>query len=123
MAAKGTSSFLELKSTASVAEAVALMHRKKSGCVIVSFDGSYGLFTERDYLSRVAVYDEFEPAEIKLGDVCTPSNQMKSVAPANRATDCLALMVGGNFRHVPVIEKKQLVGLISMPDITRFFLH
>jgi len=121
MAAKGSQGFVEVGADASVADAVSRMQQAKAGSLVVAFDGSFGLFTERDYLTKVAVYDEVAASDIPISDVCTTA--VTSVAPTARVTDCLALMLGGGFRHLPVTENKVPIGVISMRDITQFFLQ
>jgi CBS domain-containing protein len=107
----------------SVADAVEKMRDVHSGSLIVSDGGSgYGIFTERDYLSKVAVYDEFEPSAIQLSEVSTPGLLVKSVTTESRVTDCLSIMIAGGFRHLPVNDGGSIVGMVSMRDILNFFL-
>jgi len=122
MSGKGSKGCIEVAASASVADAVRKMQQAKAGSVLVSFDGSFGLFTERDYLTKVAVYDEESAEDILLGDVCTRAEVIRSVSADSPVTECLSLMLAGGFRHVPVTDKKKPVGVISMRDVTRFFL-
>ena len=124
MEAKGGSGFLELSSTQSVVEAVLLMRQSRAGSVIVHDDtNGFGILTERDYLTKAAVYDEESPRDVCVADIMTQRSHVKSVAPTGRIDDCLSLMVAGGFRHLPVVTPdKQVVGLISMQDILHYFL-
>lgn len=54
--------------------------------------------------------------------MATPSAVVKAVAPDARVTDCLSIMLAGGFRHLPVVENKEPVGMISMRDILNFFI-
>lgn len=122
MAGKGNIGCIELDGPCSVAQAVTLMRSSHAGSVLVKETEGFGLFTERDYLTKVCVYDEFEPQQIKISDVATDHTRIKSVAPTARVTDCLSVMLAGGFRHMPVVENKVPVGVISMRDVMQFFL-
>jgi len=123
MDAKGSGGCIELPASSMVADAVKLMQQTKAGSVLVSSGASsFGLFTERDFLTKVAVYDEVAPSALPISLVSTPSDVVKCVAPTARVTDCLSIMLAGGFRHLPVIDNKQPVGMISMRDILNFFL-
>lgn len=121
MDAKGSGGCIELPASSMVADAVKLMQQTKAGSVLVSSGASsFGLFTERDFLTKVAVYDEVAPSALPISLVSTPSDVVKCVAPTARVTDCLSIMLAGGFRHLPVIDNKQPVGMISMRDILNF---
>ena len=42
-----------------------------------------------------------------------------TVTPSNSLEECMAIMVHKHIRHLPVIEEKKLVGLISIGDIVK----
>eukprot|EP00967_Tisochrysis_lutea_P044255 scaffold53608_cov30-Tisochrysis_lutea.AAC.4 len=46
----------------------------------------------------------------------------QTVSASGRISDCLSLMVAGGFRHLPVVDKSEVVGVISMRDILHHFL-
>ena len=125
MDVKGQGGCLTLGETGSVSDAVGLMQQSKAGSLLITNPGSasrYGIFTERDYLTKVAVYGEQSPSEIRIAHVATPSVLVTSVSPESRVTDCLSVMLAGGFRHVPVVAKGEPVGMVSMRDILNFFL-
>ena len=44
------------------------------------------------------------------------------VTPDTKLDECLKIMSDKNFRHLPVMDKEQLVGLISISDIVKFIM-
>eukprot|EP00308_Calcidiscus_leptoporus_P004948 CAMPEP_0119353958 /NCGR_PEP_ID=MMETSP1334-20130426/3044_1 /TAXON_ID=127549 /ORGANISM="Calcidiscus leptoporus, Strain RCC1130" /LENGTH=283 /DNA_ID=CAMNT_0007367383 /DNA_START=159 /DNA_END=1010 /DNA_ORIENTATION=+ len=122
MAAKEGGFGTGVSSSASVGDAVKLMRDTRSGAALVSDGDSFGIMTERDFLTKVAVYDEADPNSIPISSIMTRSGSVKSVPPTGRVADCLSLMVAGGFRHLPVVQKSKLVGVISMQDILQHFL-
>jgi CBS domain-containing protein len=42
-----------------------------------------------------------------------------TVSPENSMEECMAIMVHKHIRHLPVLEKKQLIGVISIGDIVK----
>ena len=137
MAAQGGKGCVEVDEGAAVADAVTLMRSTRAGSVLVMGGGSYddeslvrlgghlaGIFTERDYLTKVAVYDDASAKELPVAAVMTPGDTVRSVPSSKPVADCLSLMVAGNFRHLPVIDNKDgaPIGVISMRDILQFLL-
>jgi CBS domain-containing protein len=41
------------------------------------------------------------------------------VDPGTTVEDCVVLMTEKNIRHLPVIEKKQLVGIVTVGDVLK----
>jgi len=99
---------------ATVGDAARLMREKHIGAVIVVENSQLaGIFTERDALFRV-VAEGRDVKNTRLADVMTRNPQtVKSDQPFSVA---LQMMYGGKFRHVPVIEDGQPVGMISARD-------
>lgn len=72
MDAKGTRGCSDMPTSGTVADAVEILRQTKAGSVLVTDGPGFSLFTERDYLTKVAVYDERAPAEIGILEVRRP---------------------------------------------------
>jgi CBS domain-containing protein len=105
---------LELPASASTREAARRMCERKVGAVLVTADGALpGIFTERDLMHRVIAAGR-DPDATRLGEVMTPDPD--TVDADDYAVDALALMSERGYRHLPVLEKGQLVGIVSRRD-------
>jgi CBS domain-containing protein len=94
-----------------VSEAARQMAKRKVGAVlVVDNEKLVGIFTERDAVFRVIAEDRDLHAT-RLSDVMTPSP--KTVGPDKSFGYALLLMHENGFRHVPVIDKGSLVGIVS----------
>ena len=98
-------------------EAARMMDTRKVGAAVVidpDNDG-VGILTERDILRSVAAGES--PDTEVAGDHCT---QDVVFAARNWTMEAAAAaMVRGGFRHLVVVEGKDVVGLLSMRDIVR----
>lgn len=97
-----------------IAEAALLMKEQRVGSLMV-VDGERlaGIFTERDALFRVLA-ESRNPQTTRLGEVMTVDPQ--TVHPDKPIGHALHMMYEGGFRHVPVVENGQPVGMISARD-------
>lgn len=104
--------------TTSVADAVAEMNRHRVGSVLV-LDGEelVGIFTERDVLRRV-VGAGVDPRQAVVADVMTPG--VITISPQATIEETMVLFTEKRCRHLPVCDHGQLVGTISIGDITRW---
>jgi len=85
------------------------------GAVPVLQDGVLvGVFSERDLMKRVVVAGR-HPATTLVGEVMT--DDPLTVGPQESLETCLALMRRHGFRHLPICEGKQLVGIVSLRDM------
>lgn len=108
-------------STASVAEAAALMAEHHIGCVVVADDGRLsGIFTERDLLTRV-VARRLDPQTTPVARVMSP--QPLVVDPTLALEEAMALISEKRIRHLPVLEDGRLVGLISIGDVNKWVVE
>lgn len=107
-----------LSADASVFDAVQLMVEHNIGSLVVLDDGEIaGIFTERDYLRRVAL-SERPPRLTPLREVMTA--HLVCVAPDASVQDCMAMMTQDRIRHLPVVHGKELVGVISIGDLVKY---
>lgn len=102
----------------SVADAVAEMNRQRVGSVLILDNGRLaGIFTERDVLRRV-VGAGIDPKQTRVADVMTPG--VITISPQVSIEETMVLFTEKRCRHLPVVEEGQLVGTISIGDVTRW---
>ena len=104
----------------SVFEAVALMAEKNIGAVMVLDSGKLcGIVTERDYARSVVLLDR-SSKDTTVAVIM--SKRIVFVKPEQTVTDCMALMTEKRFRHLPVLDDGNLIGVLSMPDLVQAVL-
>ena len=105
---------LHLPPTATVREAAREMRKRHVGAVlVVTADHLEGIFTERDVVNRV-VAEGLDPDRTQLNDVMTRNPD--TVGPNDTALEALRRMQDGGFRHLPVVDRGRLVGIVSRRD-------
>lgn len=105
---------VHLVAGATVREAARLMHQHNVGAVLVmKKERLEGIFTERDVVQRVISAGR-EPDETTLEEVMTRNPD--TIRPGATAMDALRLMQDGGYRHLPVADKGQVLGVISRRD-------
>ena len=98
-----------------VAETALLMRQCMIGAVIVVEEGRLsGIFTERDGLFRVIAQGR-DPQTTPLGEVMT--RDPETITADQPFGHALHMMYEGGFRHVPVVEGKVPVGMVSARDV------
>jgi CBS domain-containing protein len=95
-------------------EAARLMTERRVGAALV-FDGERlaGILTERDVLRAVAD----GRLETRAADAMTA--RPETVEPSESASHAATLMIHGGFRHLPVVERDAVVGIVSIRDLVR----
>ena len=75
-----------------------------------------GIFTERDIARRV-VAEGLDPKKTKVSAVMTKNLVcIDATASLSEVFDCMAR---GQFRHLPIREKGDVIGIISLTDLSR----
>ncbi len=102
---------------ATVFEAVAKMAENDIGSLIViEGEALIGIITERHYARNVVLKGKTSPAttvrEIMESHVTT-------IRPEQSVEDCMALMTDRRVRHLPVIEDKKIIGIVSIGDLVK----
>ncbi len=75
-----------------------------------------GIFSERDYARKI-ILDGKTSKLTPISAVMT--HDVICVDPDRTADECMALMTEKHVRHLPIIENKAVVGLISIGDVVR----
>lgn len=103
---------------ATVLEAARAMDAHNVGSLLVADgDKPVGIFSERDLMRRVVVSGK-DPAKVKVREVM--SRDVWVVEPDTRVKEAMAIMTERRCRHLPVVEKGKVVGLISIGDLVRW---
>ena len=104
-----------VQSEQSVFEAVEYMVAKSIGAVAVMEGGRMvGIFSERDLMKRV-VLKQLDTRVLPLRQVMTTN--LVIATPEESCTAALAKMQSHSIRHLAIVDKEQLVGIISLRDL------
>ena len=105
--------------SASVLEAARLMTARGIGGLMVrdANGGMAGIFTERDVLRRV-VNDGRDPQGTAVAEVMTAP--VLTVTPETTVDECRQLFTGRRIRHLPVVDRGELCGVVTSGDVLAF---
>jgi citrate synthase len=100
-----------------VADAAARMQDRSVGSVVVVVDGKrpVGILTERDIVRMTAAGPS--SAGQKVADLMTP--EPDCVHPGLSVHEAFASLDAHGYRHIPVVEGPDLVGIVSLRDLVR----
>jgi CBS domain-containing protein len=102
---------------AMVVEALQLMRDKRVRAVlVVSKDELAGIITQGDCAIKVLL-PGLDATKTRVQDVMTRDPMTVKLKDPLEA--CMGLMAARNFRHLPVIEDKRVVGVISIGDVVK----
>lgn len=107
-------------SNATVFEALQVMCEGNTGAVLVAEDEKIvGIFTERDYAREGEVKGR-TAKDTPVSDVMT--SQMVLIKPETTLEECADLMGKYHVRHLPVLEKERVVGIVSIRRLAEALL-
>ena len=101
-----------------IARAAEVLSSRRIGALVISVDGKVlqGLLSEHDVVRELG----------RRGAACLTEAvdrimtvRVSTCTRQDRADDILAAMTAGRFRHLPVIEAGEIVGLISIGDVVK----
>jgi CBS domain-containing protein len=103
---------------AHLADAVTALRRNKVGALVVSHDGTgvEGILSERDIINSLA---EHGAAALDLTVADTMSRNVITCRRGDAIADLAALMTERRIRHLPVVEDRHLVGIVSIGDVVK----
>lgn len=125
MKSKGKSadgSWLWCTTEDTVYDAVKSMTQHNVGALVVVKPGEEksiaGIITERDYLRKIIVQGRSSKST-KVGDIMTEENKLITVTPDTKVLRAMQLMTDNRIRHIPVIDDKGMIGMVSIGDVVR----
>ncbi|MGQ9662931.1 MAG: CBS domain-containing protein [Kiritimatiellia bacterium] len=98
--------------------ALQLMAEKEIGAIVVvdKKGEPVGMFSERDYARKVILKGRSSKTTLVKDLMSRP---VLFVRPDHTIEECMALMTEKRVRHLPVIEKSKLVGIVSIGDVVK----
>ena len=107
----------EIAPDARVFDALTLMAEREVGALVVTDGGRLaGIISERDYARKVILHGK-SSHDMQVRDIMTA--KVITVHPGQTIEECMALMTGKRFRHLPVIEGDRLIGVVSIGDLVK----
>jgi CBS domain-containing protein len=103
--------------TAPIRAALELMAEKDIGALLVMDDHDLvGIFSERDYAREVILKGK-SSHDTPVDNVMT--RDIHTISPAQHVQTAMTLMTEERIRHLPVIEKSKVIGVISIGDVVK----
>ena len=99
----------------SVMQALILMSEKNIGAIIIVDNNDFpiGIFSERDYARKIVLKGK-SSKDTLLDEVMT--KELITVTRDYKIDQCMEIMNEKRIRHLPVLENKKIVGIISIGD-------
>ena len=113
-----TASLLTTSAEATIGEAASAMASRGVGAVVVlEGDAIAAILTERDVMKAVAAGHDGNAA---VADWMT--RHPDTIEPEDTTDHAASLMIHGGFRHLPVVERGKVVGIVSIRDLMKVAL-
>ena len=104
--------------SATVYQAIEQMVENNCGSLLVMHDGDIaGIFTERDYLRKVALQGRTSH-DTAVQEVMT--SPVVVCEAGTEIDEALAMMTDRRIRHLPVVDDGKVVGVVSIGDLVKF---
>jgi CBS domain-containing protein len=102
---------------APVIEAVRLMAERGIGALpVVQGSELVGIVSERDYARKVILRGR-SSAETPVRDIM--STPVETISPDQAVHNCMQTMTDKRIRHLPVVDRGRLIGMISIGDLVK----
>jgi CBS domain-containing protein len=112
-----SNTIFSVRSTDSIADVLKIMRDFRVRAVLVIDDGALmGIVSQGDCAIKVLLPHN-NPAQVLVAKVMTPNPL--TVSLANSLEECMAIMVHKHIRHLPVLEKSNVIGVISVGDLVK----
>ena len=106
----------------SVRQALVVMSEKNIGAIIIVDNNDFpiGIFSERDYARKIILKGK-SSKDTLLDEVMT--KELITVTRDYKIDHCMEIMSEKRIRHLPVLENKKIVGIISIGDVLKIMME
>jgi CBS domain-containing protein len=104
-----------------VRDALQTMAEKDVGALVV-MDGDrlVGIVSERDYARKVVLAGRTS-RDTMVREVM--STHVLCASPERSVEECMALMTDKRVRHLPILEHKRVIGMVSIGDLVKAIIR
>ena len=108
----------KLKDGDSIATAATMLTEKKIGALLVEDDNAklIGIISERDIVGGMGPHGA-DLHDVRVSELMTPNPVC--CKPQDSILDAMAMMTDRHFRHLPVFDGEDLIGLVSLGDLVK----
>ncbi|MFN0040948.1 MAG: CBS domain-containing protein [Burkholderiales bacterium] len=111
---------VSVRPDSTVLDALRVMAEKEIGAVLVlEGDRLAGILSERDYARKV-VLEGKSSKDTPVSEIMT--SKLVCIQPDQSVEECMGIMTDKRIRHLPVLDHKKVVGVISIGDVVKEML-
>src|SRR6516162_1660650 len=119
LARKG-SAVWSISPDATVFKAIQLMADKNASALpVVDNSQLVGIISERDYTRKV-ILKGLSSKDTPVRDIMT--REVLTASSSDSIADCMRVMTEKRVRHLPVVEGTKMIGIVSIGDVTKWFI-